>query len=165
LGTGNEQKITITASTKLTKEEIDRMIKEAEQYAEQDKKRRELAEIKNQGEALIYSAEKTIKEMGDKIPAEKIREVENCVSKLRETLKSDNITTIKADMESLTKVMHEIASTIYQKVPQPPPEEVKKEEKVEEEKKEEKGKGKVVDAEYEVVEDKEEDKKKKKGKW
>ncbi|MEW5760869.1 MAG: molecular chaperone DnaK [Candidatus Thermoplasmatota archaeon] len=141
LGTGAEQKITITASTKLSKEQIKKMVDEAEKFAAKDAEKKELAETKNQAESLIYASQKTLRDLGEKISDEQKKIVESAANKLKETIKKDDINTIKKDMEELTKAMHEIATTVYQKVPEQPP------------KKEKGKKGEAVDAEYEVVDE------------
>ena len=114
LATGKEQKITITASTKLSEKEKERMVKESEQFAEQDKKRKEMAEIRNNADALIYTAEKTKKDLGDKLGKEQVARIDEAVAELRETLKGDDIEGIKAKSELLTKVLQEVGTVVYQ---------------------------------------------------
>ena len=103
LGTGKEQKITITSSGGMNKDDIDRMVKEAEVHAADDKERKEEIETRNNADSLIYQAEKTIKDLGDKADKAKVSEIEAAVTKLKETLKGTDIDAIKADTEALTK--------------------------------------------------------------
>ncbi len=114
LGTGKEAKITITAATKLSQEEKERMIKEAEQYAELDKKRREEAELRNDAEALIYTSEKTKKDLGDKLTQQQKEQIEKAVSELREALSGKDIEKIKQKREELRRVLQEVGTIIYQ---------------------------------------------------
>lgn len=113
LGTGKEQKITITSSSGLSKEEIERMVKEAEAHASEDKKRREEAEIRNNADSLVYQAEKTIKEMGDKADKALVEKVQKGIDKLKESLKGNDIAKIKADTEELTKPLYELTAAVY----------------------------------------------------
>jgi molecular chaperone DnaK len=113
LGTGKEQKITITASTSLNKDEIDRMVKEAAAHESEDKKRKESIEVKNNADSLIYQAEKTIKDLGDKADKGKVSLVQDAIAKLKETIKTDDIDKIKADTEALTKPLYDLTSDMY----------------------------------------------------
>jgi len=151
LGTGKEQAMKITAPTKLSKEEIDRMVKEAEKFAEQDTRRREEAELRNQADSLAYTAEKTIKDLGDKITKEQRDEIEKEIKVVREALAGKEIQRIKNGMESLKKVLGEVSAAVYQKVGEKRvrDERERPKEKTSEEKKGEK----VVDAEYKVVDE------------
>lgn len=153
LGTGNEQKITITASTKLSKDEIDRMVKQSQEYADQDKRTKETAETKNKADSLAYSAEKTLKDMAGKIDPSLKEKTENAIKDLRESIKTDDEKNIQQKMDALTNILHEISSKMYQESAkkegeQPPPggEGKKKEGK--------KGGGEeeIIDADYEVKE-------------
>ena len=99
LATGKEQSITITGSTKLSEEEVERMRKEAELHAEEDRKRKEVVETRNNAESLIYTAEKTLKELKDKIIEEDRKRVEKAIDELRKALTGDNIDEIKKKME------------------------------------------------------------------
>jgi len=101
LGTKKEQKITITASSGLSDEEIDKKVKEAEQYAEDDKKLKEKVEFRNQADTLIYSVEKTLKESGDKVSEEEKNEINENIKDLRKALEEDNAENIKAGIEKL----------------------------------------------------------------
>ncbi|MEM3378420.1 MAG: molecular chaperone DnaK [Candidatus Bathyarchaeia archaeon] len=114
LGTGKEAKITITASTKLTKEEKERLIKEAEQFAEQDRKKREEAELRNNADSLIYTAEKTKKDLADKLTQEQIGRIDAAVTALKDALASNDMAKVKAKTEELQKVLQEVGTVIYQ---------------------------------------------------
>ncbi|HEX55090.1 MAG: molecular chaperone DnaK [Candidatus Altiarchaeales archaeon] len=114
LGTGKEQKITITASTKLSKEEIDRMIKEAEEHAEEDKRRREEAETRNTAESLIYATEKTLSEFGDKINQDLKNRINDKLKELKEAMSGKDVGEIKKKMEELRKEVQEIGTFVYQ---------------------------------------------------
>jgi len=114
LGTGKEAKITITASTKLSKEEKERLMKEAEQFAEQDKKKREEAEIRNNADNLIYTTEKTKKDLGEKLTQDQKNKMETAVSALKDALAGTNLETIKTKSEELQKVLQEVGTVIYQ---------------------------------------------------
>jgi len=114
LGTGKEAKITITAATKLSPEEKERMIKEAEQYAELDKKKREEAELRNDAEALIYTSEKTKKDLGDKLTQQQKDQIDKAVSELREALSGKDVEKIKQKREELRRVLQEVGTIIYQ---------------------------------------------------
>ena len=155
LGTGNEQKITITASTKLNKEEIDRMVKQAQDYSDQDKHTKEKVETKNKADNLAYSAEKTLKDMAAKIDSAQKQKVEAAIKDLRESIKSDEEKDMQQKMDALTNVLHEISSKMYQESakkgeeppPPPPGDEGKKKRK-----KGEGGEEDIIDADYEVKE-------------
>ena len=118
LGTGKEQKIDITSSSGLSDEEIKRMQDDAKAHEAEDKKRKEAITAKNNAEALIYQAEKTIKELGDKADQGKVKEVNDAIAKLKETLKGDDTEKIKADAEALTKPLHELTEKLYQQAQQ-----------------------------------------------
>ncbi|HID19478.1 MAG TPA: molecular chaperone DnaK [Methanophagales archaeon] len=114
LGTGKQQAITITASTKLAQSEIDRMVDEAKRFEEEDKRRREAVETKNQAESLIYTTEKSLTDLGDKVTSDERTRINAIVERLRETIKSDDVHKIKAEMEELTRAFHEISTRAYQ---------------------------------------------------
>jgi len=117
LGTGNEQKITITASTNLSEQEIERAVKEAERYAEEDKRRKEAIEAKNQADSLIYQTEKTLKDLGDKIdPADKSN-IEAELRNLKEVVKGNDTAAIKAASEKLSQAFYAVSQKIYQQNP------------------------------------------------
>jgi molecular chaperone DnaK len=142
MATGKEQKITITASTKLSEKEKERMMKESEQFADQDKKRKEEAEIRNNADSLIYTAEKTKKDLADKFGKEQVERIDKAVAELREILSGKDIAKIKAKNEELAKVLQEVGTVVYQKAAA---------KRAEQEKTEKAGesKEKVVDADYE----------------
>jgi len=142
MATGKEQKITITASTKLSEKEKERMIKESEQFAEQDKKRKEEVEIRNNADSLIYTAEKTKKDLADKLGKEQVERIDKAVAELREILSGKDITKIKAKNEELAKVLQEVGTVVYQQAAAKRAEQEKPE-------KAEESKEKVVDADYE----------------
>jgi molecular chaperone DnaK len=114
LGTGKQGKITITASTKLSKDEKERMIKESEQFAEQDKKKREEAEMRNNADNLIYTAEKTKKDLGDKLNQDQKNRIDNAISGLKDALASNDAEKIKTKSDELTKILQEIGTAVYQ---------------------------------------------------
>lgn len=118
LGTGKEQKIDIKSSSGLTDEEIKRMQDDAKAHEEEDKKRKETITARNNAEALIYQAEKTIKDLGDKADAAKVKEVNDAITTLKETMKSDDTEKIKADAEALTKPLHELTEQLYKQAQQ-----------------------------------------------
>ena len=114
LGTGNEQKITITASSNLSDEDIDRAVKEAEKYAEEDKKRKEEVEIRNNAESLVYQCEKAVKDAGDKIDDNTKSMVETVVNKVKEALKGTDSAAIKAATDELQEKFYAVAQQMYQ---------------------------------------------------
>ncbi|NLG92263.1 MAG: molecular chaperone DnaK [Clostridiales bacterium] len=113
LGTGKEQKITITSSTNMSKEDIDKAVKEAEKYAAEDKKRREEVEQKNAAENLCYSVEKLIKDSGDKIDEADKTDLNAKVASLRESISSNNMSEIKSKSEELQKAMYAVSEKLY----------------------------------------------------
>ncbi len=151
LATSKEQKITITASTKLSKDDIEKMVKQADQFAAQDQKRKEEAELRNTADNLIYSAERLTKELAGKISKEQSEQVTKTVSELREAMAGKDVDPIKQKLEALQKVLQEIGTAAYQQVAQQqasasdgstaaPPQGDKKEQ--------------PVDVDYKVVDDK-----------
>ncbi|HIY12742.1 MAG TPA: molecular chaperone DnaK [Candidatus Agathobaculum merdipullorum] len=114
LGTGKEQKITITASTNLSKEEIDKAMHEAEQYAEQDKKNKEAVEIRNNAEQLVFQSEKALTDLGDKLSADEKSGVQAEIDKVKEALKGTDTEMIKMATDSLSKKFSDLAGKIYQ---------------------------------------------------
>ncbi len=151
LGTGKEQRITITASTKLSEKEKERMVKEAEQFAEQDKKRKEEAEVRNNADSLIYTTEKTKKDLAEKLTKDQVEKLDKAADELRKALAGKDIELIKMKSEALAKVLQEVGTAVYQQVAQ------------ERAKTEQAGAGKpsqgepekkVVDAEYEFKDEK-----------
>ena len=122
LGTGTEQHITITSSSNMSKEDIERAVKEAEQYAAEDAKIKEKVEIRNQADQLVYQAEKTLGEVGDKIPESEKAPVQAGLDKLKETLKGEDTDAIKAATEELTQLFYKMSEKLYQQqVPQGDP--------------------------------------------
>ena len=113
LGTGKEQNITITSSTNLSQEDIDKAVKEAEQYSEEDKKRREEVDVRNNADQMVYQTEKALSELGDKVTEEEKAGVTAEVEKLKETLKGNDTEAIKAQTEALTKKFYEISEKLY----------------------------------------------------
>jgi len=119
--TGREQHITITASSGLTKEEIERMVKEAERHAEEDRKRRERAEARNAADNMIYQAEKVLREQGDKVPADVRNEVESKVSSLRGILDTGSTEELRRKTQDLSFSLQKIGAAMYGQQPPPPP--------------------------------------------
>ncbi|MCR4401799.1 MAG: molecular chaperone DnaK [Firmicutes bacterium] len=113
LGTGREQKITITSSSGVSREDIERMVKEAESHAEEDKRRREEAELRNEADSLVYTCEKTLKEHKDKISADQASKVERAKEDLRSALAGKDIAAIKARKDELLAALHEVTTTMY----------------------------------------------------
>ena len=113
LGTGKENDITITSNTNMSKEDIDKAVKEAEEYAAEDKKRREAVDIRNNADQMIYQTEKTISELGDKVTEEEKSKIETAKEALKEALKGEDVEAIKAKMEDLQKEIFAISEKIY----------------------------------------------------
>jgi molecular chaperone DnaK len=113
LGTGKENKITVQNSGGLSKEEVEKMRREAESHAAEDKKRREVIDLKNQGESLAYQTEKMLKEHGDKVGGDVRGNIERALSELRDALKGDDGDVIKKKMELLTQASHKLAEEMY----------------------------------------------------
>ena len=113
LGTGKEQQITITSSTNMSKDDIDKAVKEAEQFAAEDKKRKEQIDIRNGADQMIFQCEKTLNELGDKVSAEEKADVEAKISALREELKGENYDAIKAKQEELQQSFYKISEKMY----------------------------------------------------
>ena len=112
-GTGKEQHITITSSTNMSKEDIDKAVKDAEKFAEEDKKLKEAVETKNMADNLIFQSEKALNEMGDKVSEADKADVKAAIEKLRETLKGDNLEAIKADTEALQQKFYKLSEELY----------------------------------------------------
>ncbi len=159
LGTGNEQKVTITASTNMSKDDIDKAVKDAEQFAEADKKEKEKVEIRNNADSLVFQTEKTIKDLGDKVNSEDKAKIEAEISSVKSALADTDTDAIKAATEKLSQVSYDVFGKIYQQAnaqanaagaagaggyeqsaQQAPPDD------------------NVVDADYEVVDDEKKDK-------
>ena len=113
LGTGKEQKIRIESSSGLSDEEIEQMVTDAEEHAEEDSQKREEAEARNSADSLIYSTEKSLNEYGDKISEADRNEVQSAIAKLRETLNGNDIEAIKAETDALTQASHKLAEVMY----------------------------------------------------
>ena len=166
LGTGKEQKISITGSSGLSKDEVEKMRKEAEAHADEDKKAKEAIEIKNNADTLAYQSEKQLKELGDKIPAEKRKPVEDAIAAVREAINKNDTDAIKRAYDDLQNKFQDVSAELYKQAsaqagpgpqaggPQPGPQAGGRPETSEQRKR---GNGDVVDAEFEVVD---EDKKK-----
>ncbi|MBQ3095416.1 MAG: Hsp70 family protein, partial [Clostridia bacterium] len=112
-GTGKEQHITITSSTNMSKDDIDKAVREAEAFAAEDAKRREAIDTRNQAEQLVYQSEKTLGEIGDKVSETDKQPVNDAIAKLKETLKGDNTEAIKADTEALSKAFYALSEKLY----------------------------------------------------
>ena len=113
LGTGREQSIRITASSGLTEEEINKLVKEAELHAEEDKKKKELVEARNQADTLIYTTEKTLSDLGDKVDQTTRANIEDHIKKLREAMEGTDIQAVKARSDELMRASHKVAETMY----------------------------------------------------
>jgi molecular chaperone DnaK len=153
LGTGKEHSIEIKGSSGLSSAEIEKMRKDAESHAEDDRKRRELVDAKNKGDQLAYAAEKGLKDMGDKVGAQERGDIESAISRLREALKGDDMSAITRATEALEQASHKVAEQMYKQTasaggPQTPPPGAAGEGK------ESKGGEDVIDAEYEVKDEK-----------
>jgi molecular chaperone DnaK len=157
LGTGKEQSMKITAPMKLSEEKIEKMVKEAEKFASDDKKRKEEAELRNEVDTLIYSTEKSLKEYGDKVSKEEKEKIEKALKEAKEALAGKDLEKIKETREDLTKASHRLAEEVYKEAAKKretkPGEE--KETKTREEK-EGKKKENVIEAEYEEKDEEEE---------
>ena len=139
LGTGKTHKITVTGGSGMDKAEMEKAVKDAESYAEEDKKKAELVEAKNHGDTLVYTAEKMLSEHGDKVDAPTKEKIQKEIDELKETLKSENAEKITKQMDKVNKVVQEIGMKIYQQTN-------------ESENKEEKKDDNVVDAEFDKEE-------------
>lgn len=149
LGTGKEQKITITASTNLDEEEIEKKVKEAEKYAEEDKKLKEKVEVRNNADSLIYQTEKTLKDMEDKVDAADKEKIDTELKKVKDALEKDDTDEIKSATEGLTKVFYEVSAKLYQQTGSPggPEGQAQGQQDGQDDN--------VVDADYKVVDDEE----------
>ena len=152
LGTGKEQKITITSSSGLDQSEIDRMVKEAAAHEAEDKKRKEGIEAKNNADSFVYQAEKTLKEVGDKADQTKVSEVKDKIAALKEALKSEDTEQIKAASEALTKPLYDLTGDMYKQAEaQQQAQQSSGQEQAQESTSA--GDDNVVDADYQVVDD------------
>jgi molecular chaperone DnaK len=120
-GTGKEQKITITASSGLSKEEVERMRQTAEQHAADDAKRKEEVEVRNSADSLAYTAEKTLRDYGDKIPADVKQDVNGKIASVKSALQGQDVNAIRNAMNKLSQVMQKVGASVYQQPGQPPP--------------------------------------------
>jgi molecular chaperone DnaK len=161
LGTGKEQSIRITAPKKLSKEEIEKMVKDAEKFAAEDAKKKEEVELINQADTLVYATEKSLKDFGDKVSQSERADIEVRTNDLKQAIKDRNVDRIKKAMEDLTKASHKLAEEIYKQAAakqqqaqagKGPKEQEKSEEpKAKEEKKKEED---IIDAEFKEEDDK-----------
>ena len=114
LGTGKQQSVQITGGSALPKDDIEKMVRDAEQYAEEDRKRREEAEIRNQADTLVYSTEKFLAENDDKVPADVKSEVQTAIADLKKAIEGNDIDAIKAASEHAAQVSQKMGTAIYQ---------------------------------------------------
>jgi len=156
LGTGKEQKMTITASTKLSDKDIQKMMQESKEHEDEDKKKREEIEIRNNADSLVYSFEKTIADLGDKLSKEEKEKLEQSIKKSKDSLKGDDIGLIKSSSEELQKIMQEIGTKIYSEAAKnyeaekdKVKTEISENDNIRDNKKDD-----AIDAEYEIKEDK-----------
>jgi molecular chaperone DnaK len=151
LGTGKEQKIRIESSSGLSEEDIEKMIKEAEAHADEDTQKRKLAEARNQADSLVYTMEKTLKELGDKASEEERKRANDAMEKVRQAMSGDDVATIERAMEELTSVSHEFAERLYREAGAAQPEPEAGEQTTKKTKTEDNEN--VTDAEYEVADE------------
>ncbi|BBH49504.1 molecular chaperone DnaK [Parolsenella catena] len=144
-GTGKEQQITISGSTALSDDEVDRMVKDAESHAEEDKKRKDEIEVRNQTDSLAYSTEQTVKELGDKVPADMKKQAEDAVAEARKALDGTDVDAIKAAGDKLQEVGHKLAEVVYSSA--------QADAAAGDSAAQQGGSDDVVDADYEVVDD------------
>ena len=153
LGTGKEQQITITSSTKLSEDEINAKIKEAEQYAEEDKKKKEEVEVKNQAEGMLFETEKQMNELGDKVTADEKSKVDAAREDLKKAVEVNDVEDIKAKIEALTQAFYPISSRIYQEAQQAQASAAGSGEQAQDSAQSAGPNGNTVDADYEVVDE------------
>ena len=153
LGTGKEQQITITSSTKLSEDEINAKIKEAEQYAEEDKKKKEEVEVKNQAEGMLFETEKQMNELGDKVTADEKSKVDVAREDLKKAVEANDVEDIKAKIETLTQAFYPISSRIYQEAQQAQASAAGSGEQAQDSVQSAGPNGNTVDADYEVVDE------------
>ncbi len=149
LGTGKEQKITITASTNLSDDEIEKRVQEAEKFAEEDKKKKELIETKNQGESIAYQVEKTLADLGDKISDDEKKAIEAKNEELKKVLDSENVEEIQAKIEDLTAELNKMSEKLYAQAGPEAQGQPGADAQADDD---------VVDADYEVIDDEDEEK-------
>ena len=155
-GTGKEQKVTITASTNLTENEIEKAVNEAQQFEEEDKKKKEAIEIRNNADSMIFQSEKTLNDLGDKINDEEKSKIQAEIEKVKEALKGEDLEAIKNSTENLQKAFYEISEKIYQQDPQAGQQDANT--GAEDTAAGESGQENVYEADYEVVDDEDEKK-------
>ena len=153
LGTGKEQQITITSSTKLSEDEMNAKIKEAEQYAEEDKKKKEEVEVKNQAEGMLFETEKQMNELGDKVTADEKSKVDAAREDLKKAVEANDVEDIKAKIEALTQAFYPISSRIYQEAQQAQASAAGSGEQAQDSAQSAGPNGNTVDADYEVVDE------------
>jgi len=153
LGTGKSQKITITASSGLSKDEVDKMKKEADAHAEEDKKLREKIELKNRCDARVYETEKLMKEHKDIISGDQRKKLEEAIEKVKDALKREDVEAMKSAEEKLTEAWHAVSSEIYSKVREKGGATTPSGENKADEAKKSGKEGEVVDADFEMVDD------------
>ena len=152
LGTGKEQAIKITASTGLSDDEVEKMVNDAEKFADEDKQKRDSVESRNQAESLIYSTEKSMGELGDKLPEEDKSKITACIDQLKKSLEQDDLEAIKSDTEALVQASHKMAELRYsQQAQQPSPEGGPEATDAEPNKEDKSNDDDIVDADYEEV--------------
>ena len=152
LGTGKEQAIKITASTGLSDDEVEKMVNDAEKFADEDKQKRDSVESRNQAESLIYSTEKSMGELGDKLPEEDKSKITACIDQLKKSLEQDDLEAIKSDTEALVQASHKMAELLYsQQAQQPPPKGGPEATDAEPNKEDKSNDDDIVDADYEEV--------------
>ncbi len=150
--TGKEQKIRIESSSGLSESEVEKMVNDAKSHAEEDKKKKELIDLRNQGDQLIYTTEKTLKEHGDKVSEEEKKNIEDGIEKLKSSLQTDQAEIIKQKMDDLMQASHKLAEQMYQQA-QTQGQAEDQAGAGEEETKSEESKEGTVDADFEVVDD------------
>ncbi len=153
LGTGNEQQVTITASSNLTEDEIKRAVDDAEKFADEDKKHKDEVEVRNQADQMVYTTEKSLREMGDKLEANDKEEVEKAVADLKKTLEGGDTDMIKTATEHLTEVSYRVFGKVYEQAAQQQQQQYEGGEAQQDAGAQSEPQDDVVDADYEVVDD------------
>lgn len=154
LGTGKEQSIKIQASSGLSEAEIDRMVRDADSHAEEDKKKRKLVEARNKADQVIYTTEKSLKEYGDKISEEERGKIKEAVEKLKGAMQTESAEIIEQKIEEVMTASHKLAEELYKKTTAEQPAQAERPEEKPKEEEQKKDKEGAVDADYEVVDDK-----------
>jgi molecular chaperone DnaK len=119
MATGKSQAITITASSGLAREDVEKMVQEGQAHAEEDKRRRELVDARNQADSMAYTVEKLLKENRDKLPEAEAKAIEEAIAEARKAAEGDDISPIRAALERLTSLSHKLAETLYKKTAPP----------------------------------------------